>query len=221
MNRYLFILMFIFSSLTSYGQVEYKNELGLDATGFVRYFTKFQSGTDFLYEPIYYLSYRRLFKSGNIRFALGGTYEQLEKAGFTDTTTYSKNTKGFSTRIGWEWDTEIGEKWSAYYGIDFRYTYNFLDDDFIFSNAGYINGMERKSNVIGLAPVLGVRFNINDRISLRTEASFSFNRGVSNNKQTYIALSGFPEKADDTAPKTTSIFTSFAQPISLFFTFTL
>lgn len=55
-------------------QKNYHNEFGLDATGFFRQFLSFndqQFTSAYLYSPTYYVTYRRYFKGGNIRFAIG------------------------------------------------------------------------------------------------------------------------------------------------------
>ena len=60
---------------------QHKNEFGIDVTGTIRFFTKFQNTSDYSYTPTYYLTYRRYFDPGNIRFGFGGDFSNLEVAG--------------------------------------------------------------------------------------------------------------------------------------------
>ncbi len=71
--RKLIILMCFFPLFgISQNSDAYKNELGLDVTGFIKFFTGFNSDNNFDYEPTYYLTYRRLMGKQNFRAGIGG-----------------------------------------------------------------------------------------------------------------------------------------------------
>ena len=146
----------------------------------------------------------------------------LQKSGISDSiSVYQENSYAFNIRAGWEWNTSLSKRWTVFYGGDLRYGYAFEKDEAIYFNAGYAQGTEQSANVFGLAPVLGIRFIINDRISLITEATFSVNYGIGERKQTFIPTPdlAMPELPDIVAPKTRSIFTTFSQPMALYFVF--
>lgn len=222
-------MSFLFLTQVGYSQGDtiskYKNEFGLDATGFIRFFTKIQNTSDYFYTPTYYLTYRRYFDSGNIRFGIGGNaYTQEQPSPFGDSTIYKDNSSSLDSRIGWEFKSELSKRWQAYYGLDFRFSFGNRKNESAFFNGGYAYGFESHFTTFGIAPVLGFRFRLNDRISLLTEANFSFNVSkYYNNRDFYTPVSGSgnPELPDKPTPDTKSIYTQFAQPIAIYFVFNI
>ena len=199
----------------------YKNEIGLDATGFIRTIVNFNSDNQ-NYFPTYYLSYRRKFKPGNIRFAIGGNYDKRDiPAVFeNDINAYYRSSKSFDARIGWEFKTELSRRWQVYYGMDVRPGFNYYYNDAQYWNGGYANGIETKTQVLGFAPLLGFRFKLTDRISLLTESSLSLNFEKTDTRRFYTPIdTTFPEIQDNKNPTTQAVYTSFLQPLSIFFTF--
>lgn len=156
----LFLLMGVFTT-SVVGQEtpkEYKNEFGLDGTGFIRSFLNLniESATYANYQPIYYLSYRRKFKPGNIRFAIGGAYEQQDIPGFQpDSMMFARNSYSIDLRIGWEFTNELSNKWQVFYGLDFRTSFSHSYNEARYFNAGYANGTESDHQILGIAPLLG------------------------------------------------------------------
>jgi hypothetical protein len=215
---------FSFGAFTQSNELEsnHNNEFGLDVSGFIRFFTQFQTTSDYSYSPTYYLTYRRLFEPGNIRFGIGGDYDNIEPTGILgDSNTYNNINQALGLRLGWEFKSILSKRWEVFYGLDYRMTFESENNEVIFFNGGYANGRVNKSQVYGLAPVLGFRFNINKRISLITEASLSFNILKTQSRLTYTSLYGNPEKPDDNFPNTSSFFMNFSQPISIFFVFNI
>lgn len=221
----LFLLMGVFTT-SVVGQEtpkEYKNEFGLDGTGFIRSFlnVNIESATYANYQPIYYLSYRRKFKPGNIRFAIGGAYEQQDIPGFQpDSMMFARNSYSIDLRIGWEFTNELSNKWQVFYGLDFRTSFSHSYNEARYYSGGYANGTESDHQILGIAPLLGFRFRITDRISLLTEASFSLNWTKSESRDFFTPVnSTYPELPDEEDPTTNSVYTSFRQPFSIFFVF--
>ena len=227
MKRVILLIAVMLTTFSASSQDDFlnenKNELGLDVTGFIGFFTQFQQSGDFAYNPTYYLTYRRYFESGNIRFGIGGDHDRFEvSSSISDSRTFVNQASAISTRIGWEWQTDLSKRWQAFYGVDFRYIHSGQDKEAVFFNGGYAVGSRFKANTFGLSPVLGFRFKLNDRISLLTEASLSFYYLTYNQTETSIPLSsGTPEQADVAQPTTNSFYMSFQQPISVFFVFNL
>lgn len=200
----------------------YKNEFGIDITGAIRFFTKFQNTSDFSYTPTYYLTYRRYFNHGNIRFGIGGDVSDLEVTGLVgDSNIYHRISNAIDTRLGWEFKSELSKRWQVYYGLDFRFSAGKQRDEANFFNGGYAVGYENHYRTFGFAPVLGFRFKLNSRISLLTEVNFSFNITNYKTKNIYTALTGYPSKAEEVAPTTKSIYTSFSQPIAIYLVFNI
>lgn len=228
MKTTLLLLSFFAISSAAIGQdtvktKQYHNEFGIDATGFVKQFI-FISTNNFpeYYIPSYFLTYRRHLKCGNIRFAIGGSFSDHDiPTAFTgDSNNYHYTSRSFDSRIGWEFSNELSKRWQVFYGMDFRPSFSYTKDDAPYWNGGYANGSEEKSQNYAIAPVLGFRFRINQRLSLSTEASFSLNFQQSESKRYYLPVSSiYPPKNDVIVPKAKTVFTGFSQPLSLFLTF--
>ena len=107
-----------------------------------------------------------------------------------------------------------------YYGIDFRPGFEYSKNDAPYWNGGYANGNESKSHIYSLAPLVGFRLKLNDRLSISTEADFTINWQESSTKKYYIPVSGqFPPLPDDPVVKTKRFYSYFNAPVILFITF--
>ncbi len=226
MRPTLLLLFACIITVSAFGQEErkeYKNEFGLDATGFIRSILNFNIDPTFQmpYAPTYYLSYRRKFKPGNIRFAIGGSYGREDVPSVhSDTTMFQRNHSAINIRLGWEFTTELSKRWQAYYGLDLRATFTHSYNEVQFYNAGYANGRENRNEILGVAPLLGFRFRINDRISILAEGSFSLNWAKADRRDFFTPVNDtYPEKPDKNPPTIRSTYTLFAQPLSIFFVF--
>jgi hypothetical protein len=228
MKRYLIALVFTFVTVTVFAQDTippkvYRNEFGIDATGFIKQFLNF-SNDEFpvFYSETYYLTYRRHLKSGNIRAAVGGGFADYDIptpfAG--DSNIYHFKSYNIDYRVGWEFTNELSKRWQVFYGADFRHSLMYTKNDAPFWNGGYANGSESKVQSFGLAPLLGIRFRINNRISLSTETSFSINLEQAESRRYYLPVtSQYPPLTDQMTPKSNRIISRFNAPLSLFFTF--
>ena len=210
----------------------YHNEFGIDMTGFIKQFLQANQVNDpfggsypvIYYDPFYYLTYRRHFKKSNLRFAIGGDFskEEVLLDEVDESEKYYDQTASINLRLGWEFFNDIGKRWQAYYGLDFRAQFIHIknDDWSSSSSGGYARGREFKTKTFGIAPLIGFRFKLTDRLSISTEATFSINWQENFEKQYYTPLLNFqpplPEGEESTNKE---IFTSFLQPLSLFLTF--
>ncbi|MFK8044597.1 MAG: hypothetical protein AB8B72_03825 [Crocinitomicaceae bacterium] len=201
------------------------HEIGLDATSFIKYFTTFNN-TDFFTptNPTYQFTYRLKSKYGNVRFGAGGNYSEQEFQNnfIGDSTVRKRMNNALNIRIGYELKTDISKRWQAFYGIDFRPSYQYFRDDAVQYNFEYVVGQEIKSKILGVAPLLGFRFKATPRLSLTTEASFPVNF-VNTTTRTYFAarFDGVPFREDDEIEGLKSVFGQFNPPISLIVTFDL
>jgi hypothetical protein len=217
------IIMTAFAQDTTKKVKVYHNEFGIDATSFIKQFFDFNTsafGNE--YTPTYYLTYRRHFKYGNIRFAIGGSFSNYNQPDeYTgDTNKYYYHSYSVNARIGWEFINELSKYWQVFYGIDFCPSYSYIKNDGQYFNAGYANGYEDKSQIYGVAPLLGFRFRLSKRLSISTETSFTLNWEKDSSKNYYTPVSSqYPSIPTVINPKTKKTYSSYAQPISLFFTF--
>ena len=148
----------------------FKHEIGFDATSLIGQVTNV---TDFgvwvtPYEPTYYVYYRAHIGSMRIRAAVGGDYLS------NDSEIKTKNSQ-LDYKIGAEFSRKIGKKVEFYYGLDgvggssqdYR-EWEYADE--------YLIAYDYKLDYAGIAPFIGVRFQITDRISLMSELSAIFRR---------------------------------------------
>jgi|GEM_PF-912397 len=208
---------------------QYNNEFGFDATPFIKQFLNF-SQTQFpqYYTPTYYLTYRRYFAKGNLRIAIGADIRDNQSLPYygQDSTILHDKRFTLNARVGWEWLEKLGKKWQVFYGVDFLadYIYEKSDANNATANMGgyiYSMGTLSSTQIFGLGPVLGVRFNLTKRLSIMTETSYSINWEQDASKTYYTSLSGnqAPPIADQSVPTIKKLYSTFTQPVSLFITF--
>lgn len=201
--------------------IPYKNEFGIDATSFIRQFLKIDaSGLGVDYYPLYYITYRRLTKVGNIRAAVGGDFadRKINSSLSTDSNQYYFKSHTLNFRVGWEFVTNISKRWQTFYGADVCFGIQKSRDDVRYWNGGYAHGIEASINNYALAPLLGFRYRLNDRVSIGTETSFSFNWTEQKSRQYFTPVdASFPALSDIVSPKSVNRATRYQQPVSLFF----
>jgi hypothetical protein len=219
------LILTSFSQDTTKRDKVHRNEFGIDATGFIKQLLNFnQNEYYYYYYPNYYLTYRRHFKCGNIRFALGGDFSDHDiPAAFTgDSNKYHYTSYSYDCRIGWEFFNELSKRWQVFYGLDFRPSKSYTKNDVPYWNGGYANGTETKSQIYGIAPLLGFRFKLSNRLSIMTETSFSVNIQKEYSRKYYIPVTNmYPPIPDDITPKSIKYYSNFMQPLSLFITFNI
>ena len=221
----------VFSCFTVLAQVEgsestseeMKNEIGIDATGFIKQYLSFgYSDYPQNYYPTYFMTYRRKFDAGNIRVGLGGDYQtrNILSPYAGDSNKYRTTSYSMIFRLGWEWKSNIGKRWQVYYGGDVRYVLNYDKNDAPFFNGGYANGYENKTKVYQVGPILGFRFKLNKRLSLRTESALYLSYVEQTGRNYYKAVNpGLPFLPDENTDPSFITSIGYAQPISVFFTF--
>ncbi len=208
------------------------NEFGIDATGFLRQYLNIGSSQQYpeYYNPTYYLTYRRHFKAGNLRAAIGGDFHNnqipIDRFSNLDSTNNKYYDKGnsFYAAIGWEFYNNLSKRWQVFYGIDLQTTLLFEKNEFEYDNGGYATGYDSRTQIYGVAPLLGIRFQLTKRLSILTETSYSINTEKDNSNTFYTPIPGFIQQLPpptSTTQKLTKSYTSFEEPISVFIDFTL
>lgn len=169
---------------------ESRNEFGLDITGTALLFT--QWGAEYyFYNSIYNLSYRRSGAKGNWRFGLGGYVQERElepwHPDFEDV--LWGYTREIQARAGYEWESQVASKWSAFYGLDLRGAYSGFKTTYGFGGPQPQVPISRRSTwSIGVAPVLGIRWRVSPRISLLTEAALAISYQRSMEEVQYLPV---------------------------------
>ena len=228
MKTFLTIVLMI-SSLSSFAQDTttikkvYHNEFGIDATSFVKAFITFgNTQSNYNSDPAYYLTYRRHFKNGNIRFAIGGdySYEQIKRTNIPDLHDYFSRAYSYLIRLGWEFCEELSKRWQVFYGLDLLNIYSAQKNDAYYLTSAYAFGTNQISRIKGAGPLLGFRFKLTNRLALSTEVSISINYLDNSYSNYYIPRSVlYPAIPEEIYPRRKATFTTFRQPVFIFITF--
>lgn len=215
MKKLVILTMALCVATSSFSQdladKEYKNEIGFDLTPLVKQFLTFN---DNYYTPDpFYLMYRRHLGNTTLRAGIGGSHLTEEQIP-DDTTTWSSSANILDFRLGIEKKTDFAKKWQFFYGLDL-FTNIFRNQrDYQYSNAGQAVGFDDKTTQYGLAPLLGLRFKLNERLCLTTETSYRFYSYNRVDKTVYD-----PDTNLNTESKTNGTRAAFNAPTSVFITF--
>lgn len=161
-----------------------KNEIGIDATWFVKNILNF-GGTSG-YSNNYLIQYKRFLKKNQaIRFGVGGRIlkrdETMDQTAMQDQIKY--NNYYFNARLGFEFRNTFGKRWLFYYGADLLAWYRYSSQKAIHTATSvYETENISKSVSWGLGPVIGFEFALNSRLSLSTEGSLYFMHTHQNEK---------------------------------------
>lgn len=215
-NTVAIFLFFVSTSLFSQGTTmdstkkEHKNIISIDATGlFTRLFNF--SGNNFYSSP-YLISYRRIIKNNALKVSIGGDVNTANGK-MNDSLKSSSSRSNLNLAIGFEHYQYLGKRWTFFFGIDATtYFSNNNSKSDRTTNSYY----ESKNNTTsyGLAPTLGIVFQITKRISLSTETSYNIAY-----QKTVDKSVEFPSVQYNRSFTSTGIQTIFIPPTSLNFRF--
>lgn len=163
-----------------------RRQFGFDAAGFFDRYLIFGSGGGATSTP-FYLSFKKM-KDGKItRMGLGADLSVKESG-----TTGVNSTHRVHFRVGGERFHDFGKRWRAFYGTDFRLLFGFTGIGNTGNNATQV--------FLGPAPLFGLQFRLNERLSLATETAY----------QVFLSL-------EDSGGNTRLGFlTSFSPPVALY-----
>ena len=172
-----FVLLILSITIsTCYGQEANigNNEVGVDATPLIQNVLSLGNHPTAAQEPQpYFLIYRRHLENWAFRGGIGG-HVWRESVTENDTTTTQNESGSISYRVGIERKSNISERWQVFYGFDFRVNRNTTSNSILFSNGVMHESVTTEGTESGIAPFLGFRFRINDKLSLTSETSFFY-----------------------------------------------
>jgi hypothetical protein len=230
MKKLVFIttLLCMISALQAQESTEkvYKNEFGIDGTNFVKQFLNFNSSSSPTsatpYSPVYYLTYRRKFEKGNIRFGAGGNFTNNNDASqyVPDSLDFRFHNHTVNLRLGWEFAENLSKRWEVFYGLDMRCNFIKNLDEYQENSSSYYTGYESITNGYNLSPLLGIRFRISKRLSVSTEASYSVQYELNKSRYFYTPMNNQIEpKPDLKKPEIKRITGFFTQPFFFYLSF--
>jgi len=222
MGAFSVMMLLIFLLISDASQAQegkiHRNEFGINALPFIhQFFNVSLTEHSNYYDPGYSFHYRRYLKHGNLRFAIGGEYDYQDLSPRVEAApnTYKWIRYVLYSRLGWEFTNEISKRWQVFYGLDFRYVNDYFRHDGVDEDdIEYHNGTLRKDENYGIAPLLGFRFKLNDRLSLTTEANYLFNWQYENETDFSLPVSPqFPDLPDQPEPEERTFDMDFFVPM--------
>lgn len=185
------------------------HEIGVDASPFL---AQILPGSYYTGSP-YMITYRYHFKKSAIRAGIGYTLSTAETT-TNDTLNESYKSSGLIFRAGYERKVDFGRHWQFFFGLDARITTSNSDRSYNYSLSQNYEQTE-KNSTYGIAPLIGFRFKINERISVTTESSLLFY---------YYETDGSIKSTPDTYNnnkeyKSEGYRTNFTEPINIVFTY--
>lgn len=165
----LFFLPFLVYCQTKFDERNIFFEPFYDVSNALSKATGNRSTSDVISEPNA-MGFRILMKEKNLALRFGTNFKYSLDKDLIDSRNVMENT--LSLGFGLEKRKDLSSKFQFYYGVDFRYYY-LRDRVTSFTQDGSFT-IDDQSEGFGFAPILGIRWNINDRFALMTEGSFAF-----------------------------------------------
>ncbi len=190
----------------------HKNEIGVDIVGLTKLLLDFNNTNSNTYDAQYQVTYKRHFTNSRFRFGIGGRslVRNRDIVGLESEKLRNSN-YDFRYRLGIEKSSKISKHWEVYYGADLRHDILTRRND-SYNNNGIINILKVKTNTVGIAPLVGFSYVINNRISLQTEASFAIFGRITKEENEYRVVKGNPFKPDDFSSSFNDFGTNFYAP---------
>ncbi len=161
MKNRIIVVLLCFFSVSASGQSlvadSLQHQIEVNATAFITQLFNL-SGNSSFGGGDYIFSYKKRRGKSQFRFGFGGDFSVKEADEGSD------STFGLRLRVGKEGYTDFGKRWRVFYGGDFKTNLSFTS----FGNTD----ISRTVAAIGGGPVCGIRFQINRRLYLSTEASY-------------------------------------------------
>ena len=216
----------LFLAMTTNAQEEPKkerklnDEIGLDVTYFVKQFLAPSSGGPVSANP-YYLTYRHLFKKLNVRVGVGATHwSDGGTSLYPESPWYNKTHTTIAARLGIEQPLRLSDRWQMFYGVDVVYGWTHDNEDPSSWNASFYTGWDLEEESFGPSAVAGIRYYVSPRLSLLTEAAWTYLVKNSTESLSYTSLDG-TEMPPDIKATTRETRTDFRLPLFLVVAVTL
>ncbi len=184
------------------------HEIGINATFFIQQFISFGTSSNVNVSP-YAITYRRIksnrgiFRAG---FGMNGTTTTIEVDG---TTISESHSFVVDTRFGIERQFNIGKHWSTSLGGDLRSQFREAKTSNPQFGENFVAIDKTISN--GIGPVLGIRFDINEKMGLYTETAFLAELAFGK------SITEFGMGVDSDESKQTVFSSQFSLPTSIYF----
>lgn len=219
MKLKLSLIAFLLFSTAAGAQTENEakpaHQIGVNATFFVKQFLSFND----LIVPNnpYNLTYKYIEDKQGWRVGLGGNNATQKSNPNNGQSISNSKSLSIATRLGYEWQKPLDNRWLAYYGADVTYSYTKNRTTSRIPTGGFPQTTEEilvsnESFAVGGGPVLGIEFKLSKRISFNAETSLYF--AYSEFRRNDINAFFIGSKQTDFSARTS---TAITLPTSLFF----
>lgn len=170
MKLSLLLAIGLFSASIAYSQEALESakqhQLGVNATAFISNFLSFNSSSPSM-TPLSFM-YKHGDDQGAYRLLIGiGGNSQTSDQDGSDFSEVQKNFETF-IRSGKEWRFWVGDRWRPYVGVD---GFASFERDIFETHSSFDDFKSTNQNIsLGVGGLLGIQFQINDRIFLTTES---------------------------------------------------
>ncbi len=138
----------------------FQQQFGFDAAGFLSRFFNFSNNSGSGFNTPYYLTYRKLGEKKNVRIGLGLSFSVEGNGDGKANSFYNLN-----FRAGKERFNDFGKRWRAFYGWDYKLFFNY--------NINGSSSNKALSAGTGIAPIFGLQWRLNERLSFSTEIAYN------------------------------------------------
>jgi hypothetical protein len=135
-----------------------------------------------------------------------------------DSHKYKSTYQQINFRIGYEAYENLSTRFQVFYGVDLRVGYSLRKNDANSWGSGYANGDENQLQEFGIAPVLGLRYRFNKRLSLFTECNLLINYMETYSRRYYTPIDNtYPYLPATPKMKAVNTGVSFSSPLFVVF----
>ncbi len=170
-------------------------EVGVNGSAFFKQFLNFSGRTTVdsnnITETPYYLTAKMRLKRGYWRLGLGASLNARNESSGKLADTKTTRNSDFQLRLGYEWQRDINNKWTFYYGIDLLGRYK---DKALVADSGFdIVTLGETTWGTGAAPMAGIRYQIWRNIALSTETAVRYRYSAFQEKTSFSTNPDFNE----------------------------
>ncbi len=209
MKTTLLSISFIFSVFIACSQSGgYPRMVGVNATSFVKSFLSFNdqapSGTPFQF------TYRKIGENGKaFRSKLGLNFSNTTSKAQGDDDKTTLTFVNIQLGLGYEKRFQLDKRWLIYTGIDGLFG---IEQTIVKNTSGTDLSTDQEQEILGgVSPVIGIQFNITERLNLSTEAGMPLTYTANTQK--------FAGDFEDVKVQTNSIQLAASLPAFLYLNF--
>lgn len=188
-------------------KITFSHQIGINGTTLLKQFIS--SGDSSITQSPYILTYKLAMGPFAFRAGAGGSYktEKTQEEGFADNLTDEEYT--IEVRGGFEYQASM-RRWQGSFGVD---VIGSIQDDRFISDTGFDKvTIGNQIRTWGLGPAIGLRFLVNEHLSIYTEGAIYYTMGDRIRSQLFTNFPQLDDEVDESAINETRLL----MPASLY-----